>query len=125
MSALPSTREVGMRVLLTGAAGFIGTHVARALAADGHDVLGLDNLHPAAHGEDPTPDPGLVVADVRDRDAVESALRQVDAVVHQAAMVGMGADLDDLPDYVSCNDLGTAVLLAAAARAGVRRLVLA
>jgi len=64
-------------------------------------------------------------ADVRDRSAVTEALRGIDAVVHQAAMVGMGVDLDDLPDYVGCNDLGTAVLLAAMARAGVHRLVLA
>ena len=62
---------------------------------------------------------------MRDRAAVAAALRGVDAVVHQAAMVGMGVDLDDLPEYVGCNDLGTAVLLAEMARAGVHRLVLA
>jgi dTDP-L-rhamnose 4-epimerase len=67
----------------------------------------------------------VVRADVRDRPAVAAALRGVDAVVHQAAMVGLGVDLDDLPEYVGCNDLGTAVLLAEMARAGVRRLVLA
>lgn len=67
----------------------------------------------------------MLRADVRDRSAVTEALRGIDAVVHQAAMVGMGVDLDDLPDYVGCNDLGTAVLLAAMARAGVHRLVLA
>jgi dTDP-L-rhamnose 4-epimerase len=114
-----------MRVLVTGGAGFIGLQVAAALSAAGHDVVRMDCLHPAAHGKYPAPDPGLVVADVRDRDAVESVLCGVDAVVHQAAMVGMGVDLDDLPEYVSCNDLGTAVLLAAMARARVRRLVLA
>jgi dTDP-L-rhamnose 4-epimerase len=65
------------------------------------------------------------VADLRDADAIARALRGVDAVVHQAALVGLGVDLDDLPEYVGCNDLGTAVLLAAMARAGVRRLVLA
>ncbi len=114
-----------MRVLVTGGAGFIGSHVGAALTAAGHDVVCMDCLHPAAHGDDPEHDPGLVVADVRDRDAVESVLRGVEAVVHQAAVVGMGVDLDDLPEYVSCNDFGTAVLLAAMARAGIRRLVLA
>ena len=62
---------------------------------------------------------------MRDADAVARAVHGVDAVVHHAAMVGMGVDLADLPEYVGCNDLGTAVLLAAMARAGVGRLVLA
>jgi dTDP-L-rhamnose 4-epimerase len=67
----------------------------------------------------------VLTADVRDPAAVGRALAGVDAVVHQAAMVGLGVDLDDLPEYVGCNDLGTAVLLAAMARTGVHRLVLA
>jgi dTDP-L-rhamnose 4-epimerase len=68
----------------------------------------------------------LVRGDVRDRDAVERALRGVDAVCHQAAMVGLGADLGDLTRYVSHNDLGTATLLEAMDRVDVRgRLVLA
>jgi dTDP-L-rhamnose 4-epimerase len=114
-----------MRVLVTGGAGFIGSHVVDALADDGHEVVAFDNLHRAAHGQDAQPPPGLVVGDIRDVDAVASALGGIDAVVHQAAMVGLGVDLNDLPEYVSCNDLGTAVLLAAMARAGIRRLVLA
>ena len=115
-------------VLLTGGAGFIGSHVTAALLAAGHRVRVLDSAHPAAHsGPPPAEVHGVPVlrADVRDREAVAGALRGVDAVIHQAAMVGMGVDLDDLPDYVGCNDLGTAVLLAAMARAGVHRLVLA
>lgn len=68
---------------------------------------------------------GMIVADVRDRDAVADALRGVDAVCHQAAMVGLGKDFADAPEYVGCNDLGTAVLLAETAGAGVRDLVLA
>ncbi|OLB64823.1 MAG: NAD-dependent dehydratase, partial [Actinobacteria bacterium 13_2_20CM_2_72_6] len=96
-------------------------------ASAGHDVLLLDSFHPAAHRSAPEPPGGLplVVGDVRDAETVERAVRGADAVVHQAAMVGMGVDLADLPEYVGCNDLGTAVLLAAMARAEVGRLVLA
>ncbi len=97
-------------VLVTGGDGFIGAHVVAALSGAGHDVSVLDLRRGA---------------DLRDPAAVGAALRGVRAVVHQAAMVGMGVDLDDLPAYVGVNDLGTAVLLAAMARAGVRRLVLA
>jgi dTDP-L-rhamnose 4-epimerase len=113
-----------MRVLVTGGAGFIGTHVGAALVAAGHEVVALDCLHPAAHA-DRVADGSFLLGDVRDPDVTAAALRGVDAVVHHAAMVGMGINLDDAPEYVSCNDLGTAVLLAAMARARVRRLVLA
>jgi len=113
-----------MRILVTGSAGFIGLHVTEALRADGHEVVGLDLLHPAAHRQRQMP-PGGLLGDVRDPDVVASALRGIDVVVHQAAMVGMGVDLKDLPEYVSCNDLGTAVLLAGMARSRVTRLVLA
>ncbi|WP_229715625.1 NAD-dependent epimerase/dehydratase family protein [Mangrovihabitans endophyticus] len=115
-------------ILVTGGAGFIGSHVTTALLDAGHDVTVLDSGHPAAHrGRAPESVAGVPVrrADLRDRAAVTDALRGVDAVVHQAAMVGMGVDLDDLPEYVGSNDLGTAVLLAAMARSGVHRMVLA
>jgi dTDP-L-rhamnose 4-epimerase len=119
-----------VRILVTGGAGFIGSHVTGRLVGAGHDVGVLDAWHPAAHGDtgDRAPEvhgAPVTVADVRDPAAVRRAVRGVDVVVHQAAMVGMGVDLADLPDYVGCNDLGTAVLLAAMAEAGVRRLVLA
>ena len=117
----------GMRVLVTGGAGFIGSQVVEALMAHGHEPVVLDALLPSAHPEPPPPRPGArrIVADVRDRAAVDEALRGVRAVCHQAAMVGLGKDFADAPDYVGCNDLGTAVLLAAMADAGVRELVLA
>ncbi len=114
-----------MRVLVTGGAGFIGSHVATALVEAGHEVRALDSLHPAAHRDTTAARPDLVRGDVRDRATVDTALAGVDAVVHHAAMVGMGVDLQDAPEYVSANDLGTAVLLAAMAARDVRRLVLA
>ena len=67
----------------------------------------------------------LIVADVRDAAAVERALQGTDAVLHLAAKVGLGVDIGDLPDYASSNDVGTAELLAAMARAKVHRLTLA
>ncbi|MEW2625458.1 NAD-dependent epimerase/dehydratase family protein [Streptomyces sp. NPDC048106] len=101
-----------MRVLVTGGAGFIGSHVVEALRSRGHEPVVYDVRV----------DPG---ADVRDARAVARALAGVDAVCHQAAMVGLGNGVADAPEYVSRNDLGTAVLVAAMAAAGVRRLVLA
>ncbi len=117
-----------MLVLVTGGAGFIGSHVVTELLDAGHHVRVLDALLPAAHRVPPPGPPEgaeFVRADVRDRPAVDEALRGVDAVCHQAAMVGLGTDFGDAPDYVGCNDLGTAVLLAGMAGRGVRRLVLA
>ncbi|MFF8948216.1 NAD-dependent epimerase/dehydratase family protein [Streptomyces sp. NPDC014940] len=101
-----------MRVLVTGGAGFIGSHVVDALRAHGHEPVVYDVRD----------DPG---ADVRDPAAVARALAGMDAVCHQAAMVGLGDGVADAAGYVSHNDLGTAVLLAAMAGAGMRRLVLA
>jgi dTDP-L-rhamnose 4-epimerase len=98
------------RVLVTGGAGFIGRHTVSRLVADGHDVAVFD----LRHGDD-----------VRDPAAVGNALRGVEVVVHLAAKVGLGVDIDDMDDYVSVNCLGTAVLLRAMAAARVSRLVYA
>ncbi|WP_189929157.1 NAD-dependent epimerase/dehydratase family protein [Streptomyces sulfonofaciens] len=117
-----------MRVLVTGGAGFIGSQIVEVLTHRGHDVVVYDALLPAAHKEPPPPPPNdvpRVVADVRDRDTLRIALTGIDVVSHQAAMVGLGKDFADAPDYVGCNDLGTAVLLATMAERGIRGLVLA
>ncbi|MFD4992323.1 NAD-dependent epimerase/dehydratase family protein [Cellulosimicrobium cellulans] len=108
-----------MRILVTGGAGFIGSATTRTLAAAGHDVLVLDSLRADVHGDRSAPAlPGgvpLVRADVRDAAAVRDAVGGRDVVVHLAAKVGLGVGIDDVDDYVSSNDLGTAVLLRAAA----------
>lgn len=116
-----------MRVLVTGGAGFIGSQIVQSLLARGHEPVVLDTSPRPAHA-DPAPPADAersFVGDVRDRDAVASALRGVGAVCHQAAMVGLGKDFADAPEYVGRNDLGTAVLLAGMAEAGVRDLVIA
>jgi dTDP-L-rhamnose 4-epimerase len=121
-----------MRVLVTGGAGFVGSHIADLLVEAGHEVISLDRLHPRAHSGRPTylrDDVEHVGADLADPAAarvLDSALEGVEAVSHQAAMVGLGRDVSDVVEFVRDNDLGTAALLAALARHGrVRRLVLA
>lgn len=114
-----------MRVLLTGAAGFIGSHIHAALTAAGDEVVAADLMLAAAHGTGATPPDGVHRVDVRDPDTVETLLHGIDVVCHQAAVVGAGVSAADAPAYASHNDLGTAVLLAAMAQARVRRLVLA
>ncbi len=117
-----------MRVLVTGGAGFIGSHVADALAEQGHRVLAVDALVPQAHGGT-APEwcarHELVVGDVADADLMTRLLRGVDAVCHQAAMVGHGLSPADAPLYTSRNDHATAVLLPAMHATGVARLPLA
>jgi dTDP-L-rhamnose 4-epimerase len=114
-----------MRVLLTGAAGFIGSRVATALGEAGHEVVAVDAMLPAAHGKNTEPPEGVKRVDVRDAAAVASLLGGVDVVCHQAAVVGAGIDAADAPSYGSHNDYATSVLLAEMFAAGCRRLVLA
>jgi dTDP-L-rhamnose 4-epimerase len=116
-----------VKVLLTGGAGFIGQHVLRELMHRGHEVRVLDSLRADVHRAGWTPPAGaeFIAADVRDAAALDRALAGIEAVLHLAAKVGLGVDVQDLPDYASSNDAGTAALLAAMARADVARLTLA
>jgi dTDP-L-rhamnose 4-epimerase len=105
------------RILVTGGAGFIGSHLVDALVAQGHTVRVLDALVPQVHGD------GLQVpkylpkgvefvkGDVQDRDAWVRALQGIDVVFHQAAEVGVGQSMYEIVRYVSANTLGTAVML--------------
>ncbi|MCW5802359.1 MAG: NAD-dependent epimerase/dehydratase family protein [Deltaproteobacteria bacterium] len=119
------------RVLITGGAGFIGSHVADALIARGDRVRVLDALLPQVHGSDRrrpaylSADVELVEGDVRDPAAVKRALASIDVVYHFASRVGVGQSMYELADYTSVNNLGTAVLLEALIATPVQRLVVA
>jgi len=104
-----------MRVLVTGGAGFIGSHLVDALIREGHQVRVLDNLEPQVH-ENHTPsylnrDAEYLWGDIRDRELLRQALRGIEVVFHQAACVGVGQSMYQIEKYVSANVLGTAVLL--------------
>lgn len=119
------------RILITGGAGFIGSHAADALLEAGYKVRLFDNLAPQVHGHDRQRPPylgkdaELIVGDMTDAAAVEGALRGVDAVLHLASAVGVGQSMYAIAPYVQTNELGTAVLMQALARHRVGRLVVA
>ena len=118
------------RYLVTGGAGFIGSHITDQLLDAGHEVVVLDSLDPGAHGGEPDylrDEAEYLVGDVRDEDALPAELLGgLDGVTHQAAKVGLGTDFNDVAGYVAANDQGTATILRSLYRAGFRgRLVLA
>ena len=105
------------KVLVTGGAGFIGSHLVDALVERGHEVLAFDNLDLAAHPQ-PAKWPAYVNAkckyilgDVRDKDALGQAMKDVDVVFHHAAAVGSGISMIDIRRFVEVNSLGTANVL--------------
>jgi dTDP-L-rhamnose 4-epimerase len=114
-----------VRVLLTGAAGFIGSAVGTALRAAGHEVVAIDAMLDTAHGVIAETPSDCHRVDVRDAAKLAPLLAGVDVVCHQAAVVGAGVNAQDAPSYGSHNDLATAVLLAEMWGARCRRLVLA
>lgn len=121
-----------MDVLITGGAGFIGLHLTCALLAAGHAVTLLDNLHPQVHFTRLPPKnlpetAELIVADVRDRQALSLAVTRADAVYHLAALTGVGQSMYKVADYTNVNVGGTATLMDILAneKHHVQRLILA
>jgi dTDP-L-rhamnose 4-epimerase len=122
-----------MKILITGGAGFVGSHTADALLERGHSVRVFDNLDPQVHGETPEI-PGylhheveFVRGDVRDREALKEAIADMDVIYHLAAAVGVGQSMYEVQKYVEINSLGGAVLLDILANEdhGVSKLIVA
>ncbi|WMJ73382.1 NAD-dependent epimerase/dehydratase family protein [Cytophagaceae bacterium ABcell3] len=119
------------RVLITGGAGFIGSHLTDELIRCGYKVRVLDNLSEQVHGKNCKrpdylhPEAELIVGDVRDKDIVKESLKGIDAVYHFAALVGVGQSMYKVNDYVDVNNTGTSVLLEALVEKPVRKLVVA
>jgi len=120
-------------VLVTGGAGFIGSHLVDALVERGHEVVAFDNLDPAAHPQ-PAKWPQYanarcryILGDVRDKEALRRAMEGVELVFHHAAAVGSGISMIDIGRFVEVNSLGTANLLEVAIenREKIKKLIVA
>lgn len=121
---------MGERVLVTGGAGFIGRAVCKELLRRGNRVRVLDSLIEQVHGdrgrpEDFPDEAELIVGDIRNRDVVASALKDIDSVIHLAAEVGVGQSMYAVERYTSVNETGSAVLFEALIDRPVRRVVTA
>jgi len=118
-------------ILVTGGAGFIGSHLTDALIARGHRVRVLDSLVPQVHSNSAAryvhPDAEFIHGDVCDPRTVDQTLEGIDAIFHEAAEVGVGQSMYEIDRYVKANDMGTAVLLQALVRTKrrLRKLVVA
>jgi dTDP-L-rhamnose 4-epimerase len=122
---------ISKKALITGGAGFVGSHLADELLDHGYVVRALDNLSRQVHGpEQRRPEyldneVELLRGDVRDPAAVEKAIKGVDVVFHLAACVGVGQSMYQIAEYTDSNGMGTAVLLQALMRRPVERVVVA
>ena len=105
------------RVLVSGGAGFIGSHIVDLLVSEGYQVVVIDNLEPQVHGEERkkpeylNPEAEFIFGDMRDKELVDSVVSRVDAVIHQSALVGVGQSMYQVDRYVLGNDGSSAVLL--------------
>ncbi|MGH2619186.1 MAG: NAD-dependent epimerase/dehydratase family protein, partial [Anaerolineales bacterium] len=114
-----------MRVLVTGGAGFIGSHLVERLLVEGHSVRVLDNLSTGHHGPGSENGVEFIQGDVRDRATVEASLDRVDQVFHLAAQVSVPASIQAPVECYEVNLTGSLQVLDASREAGVKRVVLA
>src|SRR3954453_24141244 len=118
---------MGKTILITGGAGFIGSHCAALLLKHGHTGKALDSLDPQIHGKERRAPAyldrrvELIVGDIRVPRTVRRVLADVDAVIHLAARVGVGQSMYEVADYTDVNGRGTAVLLEAMIERAKRR----
>lgn len=116
-----------MNILITGGAGFIGTHLSRKLKENGHSIRILDNLLSQVHGDDPDLDfdgAQFIRGDVRDLNTMNAAAEGIDIVFHLAAETGVGQSQYEIERYISTNTYGTSVVLQASVNAGVKHLLI-
>lgn len=131
------TDWTGRRVLVTGAAGFIGSHVTERLLGLGASVVGLDNFDPyyarsmkeenvaACHAADPGGRFEMIEGDLTDPAVTDRAMQGCGSVIHLAAKAGVRPSIEDPAGYAVANVVGTTVILEAASRAGLDRVVAA
>jgi dTDP-L-rhamnose 4-epimerase len=119
------------KILITGGAGFIGSHLTDELLSHGYEVRIIDNLSPQVHGNSGkkpsylNKEAEFIYCDIRDRDAVSKCLQDINGVFHLAAAVGVGQSMYEMQKYTSINNLGTSVLLESIVEHDIRKLIVA